>query len=297
MASSKPPSSTPPSDAWDSHVHIFDEDRFPMHPHHAFHPRKASLESLGGFHRDLGISNACLVAFSPYYTDNSSVLDALGTPGGPKRAVACVDPREVTEEELRTLHEAGVRGVRVNLRTRSEVFDAELVRDTATRIRPFGWVMQIYLSLDQIVDLAPLVQDLSVPIVIDHVGSPLNNGSPAKSQRGYAEFMDLLRRGLIWTKLSGVYRFPDLPDLDEYVLDLLRVAPDRVVWASDWPHSGGAQANPDGDRDKIQEYRKIDDRAWVERCWGWCRDIEGGDGRELAEKIWVTNPRRLWQVD
>lgn len=296
MEPTNPLQSTPPKGAWDSHVHIFDEDRFPMHPHHAFHPKKASLQNLQAFHRDLGINNACLVAFSPYYTDNSSILDALTAPDGPTRAVACIDPQAVTDEELRTLHEADVRGARVNLRTRSEKFDSDLVIQTAAQIRPFGWVLQIYLSLDQVVDLAPLVQDLGVPVVIDHIGSPHSSGAPAKSQKGYAEFMNLLSQGLIWTKLSGVYRFPDLPDLDEYVVDILRTAPDQVVWASDWPHSGGAEANPDGDRNKVQEYRTIDDYAWVERCRKWCREVEGGDGRELAEQIWVTNPRKLWQV-
>ena len=91
-------------------------------------------------------------------------------------------------------------------------------------------------------------------------------------------------------KLSGTYRFPDLPELDDYVLEILRIAPTQVVWASDWPHSGGVQYNPNGDRTKIQEYRKIDDPAFIARCKEWC----GGD-EDLIQKIFVDNPRRLWQ--
>ncbi|KAF4335497.1 amidohydrolase 2 [Fusarium beomiforme] len=286
----------PPRGSWDSHVHIFDEDHFPMHPHHAFHPRKASLGSLQAFHRQIGIDHACLVAFSPYHTDNSSLLDALASPNCPDCAVACINPGAVTDQELRTLHEAGVRGVRINLCTRSESFDGKIVIETATRIRPLDWVLQIYLSLDQIVDLAPLVPGLGVRVVLDHIGAPQADRGPAKSQQGYDEFMRLLREGWVWTKLSGIYRFPDLPDLDDYVTTILQVAPDHVVWASDWPHSGGAEANPDGDRDKVQDYREIDDHAWVKQCWRWCRQVEGGQGLLLADKIWRTNPQRLWQV-
>ncbi|KAF9776504.1 hypothetical protein IL306_005287 [Fusarium sp. DS 682] len=295
MTSESQSADFPPRGAWDSHVHIFDEDRFAIHPYHVFHPRKASLGSLQAFYRQLGIDHACLVAFSPYHTDNSSLLDSLASPNGPDCAVACIDPRAVTDRELRTLHQAGVWGVRVNLRTRSQAFDGELVIETATRIRPLGWVLQIYLSLDQIVDLAPLIPALGVQIVIDHIGAPHADRGPVKLQKGYEEFIKLLREGSVWTKLSGIYRFRDLPDLDGYVTTILRVAPDHVVWASDWPHSGGSEANPDGDRDKVQDYREIDDHAWVKQCWRWCRDVEGGQGLLLADKIWRSNPQRLWQ--
>jgi predicted TIM-barrel fold metal-dependent hydrolase len=94
-----------------------------------------------------------------------------------------------------------------------------------------------------------------------------------------------------------VYRFPDLPDLDEYVTDILRSAPDSVVWASDWPHSGGVEANPDGDRNKVQCYRQVDDVAWIKRCKGWCERVDRSGKGQLVHKIWVDNPRRLWQYN
>jgi predicted TIM-barrel fold metal-dependent hydrolase len=88
-----------------------------------------------------------------------------------------------------------------------------------------------------------------------------------------------------------------LVDLDEYVVDVLRAAPDHIVWATDWPHSSGVAANPGGDPNKVQEYRKIDDFKWIAQCWDWCRMAEGGTGEGLAKKIWVENPKRLWQYD
>jgi predicted TIM-barrel fold metal-dependent hydrolase len=237
------------------------------------------------------------VAFSPYHTDNRCLLDALSQLGGEARGVACIDPHTVSDEELQELHKAGVRGVRLNLRTRSEAFDSGAVKATAARVRHLDWVLQLYIALDQVVELAPLVPDLGVTVVIDHIGAPHADRGPVKLQSGYSEFMYLLRSGRVWTKLSGLYRFTGLPDIDEYVIDILQTAPDYVVWASDWPHSGGAQANPGGDRDRLQEYREVDDKAWVAQCWEWCRKVAGGNGEELANKIWIRNPRILWRSD
>jgi len=36
----------------------------------------------------------------------------------------------------------------------------------------------------------------------------------------------------------------------------------------------------------------VDDPSFVRRCKGWCGGDEG-----LISKIWVDNPRRLWQYD
>lgn len=287
----------PPPGAWDSHVHVVDEDNFPLHPLHPYRPKKAPLSSLQHFHQMHGIAHACLVAFSVYHTDHSSILDALARLEGKGRAVACIDPATVTDTELQTLHDAGVRGIRINMRTTGGALDLVALKAAAECVRPFGWVVQVYISLAQVAELAGVVGDLGVPVVIDHIGAPNASLGPGKEQPGYKEFMNLMRTGQVWTKLSGTYRFSDLPDLDEYVVDILRIAPDRVVWASDWPHSGGVEANPDGDRTKVQGYRQVDDAAWIAQCRKWCRMADGGNGEVLARKIWVDNPKTLWQYD
>jgi predicted TIM-barrel fold metal-dependent hydrolase len=142
--------------------------------------------------------------------------------------------------------------------------------------------------MDQIALLSPVIPELGVTVIFDHIGSPDSATAP-RLQTGYKEFMALLRSGAVYTKLSGTYRFPTTPELDDYIREILRIAPDRVVWASDWPHSGGTEANPDGDRDKVQPYRKVDDQGWVEKCKAFC-----GHDPDLIRKIWTDNPRRLW---
>lgn len=191
------------------------------------------------------------------------------------------------------MHDLGVRGVRLNLRTRSEIIEPSLfaiiLRKYAEKIRRFGWALQIYTSLDQVKHIASVIPSLGVPVVFDHLASP-EGSLPPKQLPGYSELMSLLKERLVYVKLSGMYRFPDTPGLGEYVMEILRIAPTQVVWASDWPHSGGVTRNPGGDRKKVQEYRSVNIPEFVETCKRWCNYDE-----DLMNKIWVENPRRLWQ--
>ena len=193
------------------------------------------------------------------------------------------------------MHSLGVRGVRINLRTRGERLDAgqyrKILMSYARRIRRLGWSIQLYVAMDQIALLSPVIPELGITVIFDHIGSPDSRTAP-RQQSGYKEFMTLLKSGLVYTKLSGAYRFPTTPELDDYIHEILRIAPDRVVWASDWPHSGGTEANPGGDRNKVQPYRRIDDLGWIEKCQALC-----GYDPILIRKIWTDNPRRLWDYE
>lgn len=230
---------------------------------------------------------------SVYGDDNSSILDALTHLGGKGRAVVCIDPTTITDESLDEMHRLGVRGVRVNLKTRNEQITEPDLRDRlhiyANRLRKYGWVIQIYLMMHQISLLSKIVEELDMEVVIDHLGSPDERRAPP-DQEGYQEFMDLLKRKLVYVKLSGTYRFPNLPGLDQYVQEILRIAPSQVVWASDWPHSGGVGRNPGGDRHQYQDYQQVDDAGFIRQCMQWC-DWDN----DLIKLLFVENPRKLWR--
>ena len=203
--------------------------------------------------------------------------------------MVCIDPDTIEDKELQEMHDLGVRGVRLNWRTEEKDVDIESLKKTAERIRPYGWCIQIYCSLSQVAQAAPAISGLDTQVVLDHLGAPFGH-TPPKLQEGYDQFLELLRGGNVWTKLSGTYRFPEVPEVGDYVREILRTAPDRVVWASDWPHSGGSKASPGGDRTQMQEYRKVDVPGFIEQCWDWC-----GQDEQLMRNICVDNPRRLWQ--
>ncbi|KAL9135927.1 MAG: hypothetical protein Q9175_002858 [Cornicularia normoerica] len=296
MSSSSSPKSTDlPRGTWDSHVHVVDEEAFPLAKDHAFRPKKATLEDLLKFEAQLGTDHVCLVAVSVYDTDNNLLLQSLGHLKGKGRAVVSIDPETISEQELDEMHALGVRGIRINLKSTSQnKSKKELIttlRSYVQRIHRLKWAIQLHIGLADIEKIASEVPNLGVPVVIDHLATPEKTLAP-RLQPGYAECLDLLSKKQVWIKLSGIYRFAELPELDSYVREILRVAPTQVVWASDWPHTGGVAANPQGDRLALQEYRIFDISTFVAQCKQWCEEDEG-----LIQKIFVDNPRKLWQYE
>lgn len=300
-----------PRGAWDSHVHVVDEvscvqavglsakcclqEAFPFAPDHAFRPKKATLEDLLKFEERLGTDHVCLVAISVYGTDNKLLLQSLRHLNGKGRAVVSIDPRTISDQSLDEMHALGVRGIRINLKSTSQNKSKEelvkALKSYSQRIRRLKWAIQLHIGLADIEKIASEIPRLGVPVVIDHLATPEQTVAP-RLQPGYTEFMDLLSKQQVWVKLSGIYRFSELPELDDYVREILRIAPSQVVWASDWPHTGGAAANPRDDRRALQEYRKVDVPSFIAQCKEWC-----GEDEALIRQILVDNPRRLWQYE
>ncbi|KAK6511280.1 hypothetical protein TWF481_000201 [Arthrobotrys musiformis] len=289
-----------PAGSWDSHVHVVgDETKYPLHPSHPYRPKPASLASLQSFNANLhpNITHPVIVSLSVYANDNRCLLDALSdlqTQGAVARGVVGIDPLTISDSELSQMHELGVRGVRLNLKSslvelsKSE-FEKTLYR-YADRLKPLKtWALQIHLSLPQVALISDIIPKLGVTTIIDHLAVP-STKQPAKEQEGYKNFMRLLSRGEVYTKLSGMDRFPILPLLDEYATEVVSLAPDRIVWASDWPHTGGVGMNPGGDRNKIQDFRAVDDVGMLGKAVEvYCKGDEG-----VVRKIWRDNARELW---
>ena len=241
----------------------------------------------------MGIEDVCLVAVSVYGHDNRSMFDAMRNLSGDSRAVVSFNPYTITEQELDKMHAAGVRGVRINLKTTAEAPSKEALAAKllayAARIRSRQWVLQLYLGIEQVPLIYHVIPQLGVKVVLDHMASP----EPTRAailQTGSKELFDLLRREAVWVKISGTYRFTELPDLDVFARDLIRIGQNNVIWASDWPHTGGPAVTKDGRL--ISSYRKVDDEEFVQRCLQWC-DYDD----LLVQKLFVDNPRRLWLGD
>jgi len=235
------------------------------------------------------------VAVSVYGTDNRSLIDALERQNGKGRGVVTID-LDVSDAELDRMHQVGVRGIRFNLHTTSTKFDTAKFCATlhkfADKIRRLNWVIQMFITLDQIGLIAPEIPSLGVDVVFDHLGAP-DSTKAVQEQPGYVEIMDLLRKKQIYVKLSGIYRFSgeNMPGLDAYVREIIRDARSQVVWASDWPHVGGPEMHKvESDRLKVQEYRKIDVPGFIRQCKDWCDGNE-----ETIRMIFVDNPQRLWR--
>lgn len=273
--SAKPMLALPPN-ACDCHHHIYDA-RYPAHPSATLLPGDALVADYRAFQERLGNTRNVIVQPSTYGTDNRLLVDALKAFGATARGVAVVDAN-VSEDELRRLHAAGVRGVRFNLSFLVGI-TTEMMEPVAKRIAPLGWHMQINGTADKLLAARDTLLRLPVPLVFDHVGQvPQPDGI---THPGYRLLTDLLAQGRTWVKLSGAYISsktggPAYADTGAVACALIAAAPDRMVWGSDWPHP---TKKPDD---------KPDDALLVDLVSQWA-------GSEvLRRKIFVDNPAALY---
>jgi predicted TIM-barrel fold metal-dependent hydrolase len=290
IAQTAPAFNLPPG-ACDCHTHIFGPvDRFPFSPHRVYTPGAASIEDLLALHRALRLDRVVIVHPSPYGADNSCTIDALRRLGARARGVAVIDAT-TSDAALREMHEAGVRGVRVNLET-GGVHDPaaarRLLQEAAARVAPLGWHVQTFTNLTVIAALHDVMLELPTTLVIDHFGRA--QAAKGVEQPGFAELLSLVRRGKAYVKLSASYRIseqPDHADAAALARALIDANPDRMVWGSDWPHPGGRRRSAE-ERDEIEPFIPVDDGRALNRLAAWA-----GDASRLV-KILVDNPARLY---
>jgi len=238
-----PPGFVLPEKSCDCHVHLFGPfDRYPLSQRRLYTPAPAPTDDLLAILDRAGVGRAVLVQPSAYATDNRCLLDACAAHPDRFRMVAVIDAGTDTRE-LERMNALGVRGVRLNLASsggRSGGETARLMRETASRIAPFGWHLQMFVPVATIAEIAPLVRDLPVAVVFDHMGKP--DAARGLAQAGVPELIDLLATGRTWVKLSGPYRVSADDYGNTHVAALARALfdanPDRMVWGSDWPHIG-----------------------------------------------------------
>jgi predicted TIM-barrel fold metal-dependent hydrolase len=279
--------------ACDTHAHVLGPyERFPLASDRPYTPPEASLDDLRAMHRALGIERVVIVAASPYGTDNAALLAALDRLGDTGRGVVALDPNDAGAD-LDALHAAGVRGVRVNVASvgASDAHAAgAALRATAARVAPRGWHVDLHASLDTIAALATTIATSPAPTVVDHFG--LADPSAGPNQPGFETLCELAASGHAYVKLSAPERIgpdPDAPGVAALARALLHAAPERMLWASDWPHTGGG---PHGggarDPDIVEPFRNVDDAGTLERFMRWTRD----DAE--ARRVLVDNPMRLY---
>jgi predicted TIM-barrel fold metal-dependent hydrolase len=240
-----PPAFALPAGSCDAHFHVF-EPGYPHVPDPQYTFPDASLRQYEEMTDFLGIERMVLVQPTFYGTDNSLALEVLRRLGPRCRAVVRVE-EQVTDAELDKLHDAGVRGIRLDLFARAGWPTGDIVgyiRRMAARTGPRGWHLQFYSPGTIVRDLLPFFADFDQPYVIDHMGYMLEKDGLTSAD--FDRLLDVLRLGSCWIKLSGPYRIAKqkpLSSVEPLGRALVKARADRLIWGSDWPHL------PDGQRD------------------------------------------------
>ena len=267
-----------PPDACDTHLHIYDP-RFPMAFPHSRATADAAVDDYRRLQARLGTRRAIVVQPAAYGTDNRvtvAAIEALGEANA--RGIAVLHP-EVTDAELGGLAKAGIRGLRFTQHDpRTAVTTPEMIEPLAHRIHEFGWHTQLHMRGEQLLEIAAIVERLPGTLVIDHMGRV-----PQPAGVDHAAFKlvrRLLEGGRTWVKLSGAYLdtktgAPAYEDVSRVARELVRLAPHRMVWGSDWPHPTERVAKPD-------------DAGLFDLLHAWCGD------EQTCRRILVDNPGVLY---
>ena len=256
----QPPTLKAPANTCDCHMHIYDS-RFPYVPNAALRPPEATVADYRLLQKRLATARNVVVQPSSYGTDNRCTLDALAQIGPTARAVAVVDT-SVSDDELKRLAAAGVRGIRFNL-VQKGATTVDMLLPLSKRVNELGWHIQIHMLGDQIVEIDELLQRVPCPIVFDHFGRI--PGSESVNHPAFRVIRKLIDGGRAWVKLSSAYLNtriggPSYSDMAELAVAYVQAAPERMVWGTDWPHPTEKENKPDDARlfDLLAEWVPID---------------------------------------
>lgn len=190
---------------------------------------------------------------------------------------------------LNAWHRMGVRGVRLNFKSTGAEFTPQSLREKVERyaevIKPFDWVIELFIDMRAIPMLADSISNLGVKFSVAHFGAPdfgAWEGYPRDPYKlpGFEALLDLLRRNEnLYVKLSAAYRFEKeggMQGIEAVAKVLLDEAERQVVFASDWPHT---------------RFEGVDVKPFVEKCLDWSEE------RGVKDLLFRDNAVRLWSCD
>ena len=246
-----------PARAVDAHCHVFGPgDEFPFAPERKYTPCDASKAQLCALRDHLGFARNVVVQATCHGADNCAMVDALVSSNGKARGVATVK-RGVTDAELKTMHAAGVRGVRFNFVKRLVDFTPkDELLEIASRIAPLGWHVVIYFEAVDLPELWNFFTSLPTTVVVDHMGRPdVSKGIDSAEFALFEKFMREHKN--VWSKVSCPERLSvtgpkalggeqnAYRDVIPFARRIVESFPDRVLWGTDWPHPNLKDHMPD----------------------------------------------------
>lgn len=267
-----------PVGAWDAHCHVFGPAAdFPYAEDRSYTPPDAPFETLQALHDHLGFTRGVIVQASCHGSDNRAMLDAIARSEGRYRGVAIVDGSE-TDEQLAEMDAGGVRGVRFNFVAHlGGAPDLDVFDSTVDRLADLGWHVVLHLDAQDILTYAQRLARIPVPFIIDHMGRV--KAQDGIGQQSFLALQQLMENPLAWVKVCGAERVSvgrrPFDDAVPFAERLIEMAPDRVLWGTDWPHPNISKDMPN-------------DGGLVDLMFNFCTDPL------LRQKLLIDNPMKLY---
>ena len=144
---------------------------------------------------------------------------------------------------------------------------------------PTTWPSSLQLDGRELPQWEQTIRILPGRFVIDHTGKFLEPVPP--EHEAFKALLRLVDTGRCWVRLAGAYETsktgaPAYEDVSRLARALVKHAPERMIWASNWPH-------PSAPKDKVP-----DDADLLDLLLDWAPD------EAIRRKILVDNPAELY---
>ncbi len=277
------PGHPPPPLAWDCHIHLFGPaSQWQFEAHSPYTSDDALPEQYLAMLDKLGLARAVIVSAGGYGRNYRHLQSVLERFGHYFRGVI-LPAAQMRREEVRAA--ATARRARhpffwwsAGTRMEPPAGHRRAARG-AGRMEAGMHVQFQSLVHGHLVEVADQLLALPNSIVLDHYGAfdaALGLGQPA-----FTTLLRMLDTGRVWVKLSAPMRstreeFP-YPSMQPFTEALVRHAPERMLWGSDWPH---VQQN---------DRKMPNDGALLDLFAEWVPD------RHTRDRIFRDNPRPLYE--
>lgn len=263
-----------PAGACDTHIHFYDA-RVPAAAGTPM-PGTRTIEAYREVQHRLGFERVIVVQPNAYVDDNSVTLASIARIGPGARGVGVVRAT-VSDAELDRLTRGGMRAVRI-MTLHGGTLGFDVMDQVVARVHPFGWHANVQLDGRELPRFEAQIRRLPGRFVIDHTGKFLEPVSPM--HEAFRTLLRLVDTGRCWVKLSGPYETskvgaPTYADVAALAKALVAHAPERLIWASNWPHSTAPGGPPD-------------EADLLDLLLDWAPDAAA------RQKILVDNPAELY---
>jgi D-galactarolactone isomerase len=263
-----------PKGACDTHMHFYDGalDAKPGTPN----PGHFTVPMYRELQNKLGLERVIVVQPNAYGDDNTVTLNSMKSLGKNAKGVAVVKPG-VSDQELERLTKAGICAIRI-MTLHGGTLGFEVMDELMARVHPFGWHANIQLDGRELPKYEAQIKRLPGKFVIDHTGKFLE--PVATDSVPFRSLLNLVDTGRCWIKLSAPYETsktgaPKYEDVGKLAKALVKKAPERMLWASNWPHPSVRPKVPD-------------DVELLELLLDWAPD------EKTRRRILVDNPTDLY---
>ncbi|BAT58448.1 4-sulfomuconolactone hydrolase [Variibacter gotjawalensis] len=263
-----------PAGLCDTHMHFYLPEFPAVAGAHV--PSRGAVEDYAALRTRLGIDRVVVVQPTGYGFDNRCTLAGMASLGRDVARGVAVVRDDIADSELKSLHAAGIHGLRLAM-IKGGAIGWQEADAIVRRVQSVGWHTQLQLDGSQLPTHESQILGWPGEIVVDHIGR--FEGGVTKDHPAVRALLRLLDTGRVWLKLSAPYwgsrsgppRYDDMADL---VHLFVAAAPDRMVWATNWPHPSLATLP--------------DDMMLLNCLADWVPD------EAIRRRVLVDNPARLY---